>query len=257
MRILHITDIHAGWNKDEAQEQAWWDHICQAIAAEQREYPFDFIAATGDFCKMGSQWEFDRALKYLNQLKEMLGFGAERFFFCQGNHDADTQEPGSSFSYYEAFQRQFHGDVGIPCQGAEVPGGGQVFTLNTCTTTCWPYFDAASLAEEDVNQILELADTKKKAVLLMHHQPEILDDQSQVERLGASGKLKCVLGGHLHCYARRYNRKGLTVINGMPLMPHRDFIPTGFQVVEIPDDGEMKTWMCVLTGNGGYRRYSF
>lgn len=257
MRILHITDIHAGWNQDEVQEQAWWDEICKAIVAEQKEYPVDFVAATGDFCKRGSEWEFARALRYLSQLKEMMNLKASQFFFCPGNHDADTQDPGSSFSYYAAFREQFYGDAGIPCQGTEMADGGQVFTLNTCTTTCLPYFDDASLVEEDVNQILQLADTKKKAVVLMHHQPEILDDQSQLEKLGASGKIKCILGGHLHCYARRYNRKGLTVINGMPLMPHMDFIPTGFQMVEISDEGEMNTWMCLLTGDGRYRRYPF
>ena len=108
-----------------------------------------------------------------------------------------------------------------------------------------------------MNQILQLADTKKKAVLLMHHQPEILDDQSQLERLGASGKITCVLSGHLHCYARRYVRKGLTVVNGMPLMPHADFIPIGFQTVELFDEGKPKTRMFVLTEDGGCRRYAF
>ncbi len=257
MRILHITDIHAGWEKDEHKEQEWWNHICQAIVTAQSETPFDFVAATGDFCKMGSRWEFARAEQYLTQLRFRMGLKAERFFFCPGNHDADTQEPGSSFVYYGEFLKKFYGEAECPAQGTEVSGGGQVFTINTCTTTCWPYFDDATLPAADVDKILELADPKKKTILLMHHQPEILDDQSLIERLGASGKIRLTLSGHLHCYARRYNRKGLNVINGMPLMPHMSFIPTGFQVIDLTDEGEMKTWMCVLDGKGGYQKQEF
>lgn len=255
MRILHLTDIHAGWNPDECQEQVWWDQICKAILAEQAEYPFDLVAVTGDFCKMGSEWEFERALRYLNQLKEQMGFRADQFFFCQGNHDADTQDVGASFSYYEAFQKQFYGAEGAPKQGTMVAGDGQIFMLNTCTTTCWPDFDDATLVDAAVDEVLELADESRKTVLLMHHQPEILDDQSQLARLGQSGRIRCILSGHLHCYARLYARKGMPVVNGLPLMPHMDFIPTGFQVVEILDEGAIHAWMCLLTGEGSYRRY--
>ena len=79
MRILHITDIHAGWSQDEAKEQAWWDRVCEAIVTELKKAPVDMVAATGDFCKMGSRWEFSRALTYLNQLKERTGLKASQF----------------------------------------------------------------------------------------------------------------------------------------------------------------------------------
>lgn len=256
-RILHITDVHAGWTADEQQEQAWWDNICKAIVSVVTEQPVDIVVATGDFCKRGSQWEFARAEMHIRQLMERLGMGMDRLFMCRGNHDTDTADACSTFTMYEDSEKRLYG-AEMPKQGTCVKcedGECQMFWLNTCSETSYVDFDDAVIIKEEIDTILDMADEDKTVVVLMHHQPEILPDQTQLERLGQCGKVACVFSGHLHCYTRRYEWKGMTVVNGMPLMPHLGFIPVGFQIMEVSKDGGVNGWKYVIGENGSYQTY--
>lgn len=293
VRILHITDLHMGWIPDTRQEDRYWDRFLGAVEAACRERPVNLVVLTGDFCKNGSADEFARAGQALTRLSRALEVRKEHFFFCRGNHDSDTIYAGSSFEHYQRFLEDFYGSGQIPDQGVVTADGVQVFSLNCCKKTSLAHFDDAWLDSEDIDRVLELAEaagddesrkegsseekssekgfseekslkeksrdsgeeTEPVRILLHHHQPEILDDQSQMIRLGASGMFDCMFSGHLHCYARKYEWHGLTVINGMAAMPHMDFLPRGFQIAEIGKPGWVTAWGYLDAGQDRFREY--
>lgn len=242
MKILHITDLHTGW-KEEAEQGTWGRLYQVAEALKEREQLPDMAAVTGDLVQHGAREEFERTKRYLHGLRDILGLDRGRVFFCCGNHDADTFETGASFKEYEAFLERFYG-------GESLWQGAAVCSVNSCKRTSAAYYNNCWLDPEDTDRILSCGENRKKAIVLMHHQPEIFDDQSQIERLG--GAVKLILGGHLHSsYARQYDWKGITVVNGVALMPHLDFIPQGFQIVDVAEEGEISTVMYVFKDGGG------
>ncbi len=294
VRVLHISDLHMGWIPDTRQEDEYWDRFLKEVETACRERPVNMAVLTGDFCKNGSADEFARAGQALTRLSHMLGVRKNHFFFCRGNHDSDTIYAGSSFDHYRRFLEDFYGPEQIPDQGVVTADGVQVFSLNCCKKTSLARFDDAWLDSEEIDRVLELAEaagddgvsrkeespkekfpeeksseekspaeksldsreeTEPVRVLLHHHQPEILDDQSQMIRLGASGLFDCMFSGHLHCYARKYQWHGLTVINGMAAMPHLDFLPRGFQIAEIEKNCPVKAWGYLDAGQDRFREY--
>ncbi len=274
MRILHLTDLHMGWIADADQEREHWDRFCRAIESACRVRPVNMAALTGDFGKTGSREEFERAGRALDQLAHILGIRRDHFFFCRGNHDSDTIYAGSSFRNYQQFLDGFYGAGQAPDQGVITSEGVQVFSLNCCKKTSLARFDDAWLDKADIDEVLELAEAaggsgvfRKSGssdgeegpepirILLHHHQPEILADQSQMKRLGDSGLFACMLSGHLHCYARKYEWQGLTVINGMAVTPHLDFLPGGFQIIELEAPRQVRAWGYADTGKDEFLEY--
>ncbi len=246
MKILHITDIHVGWEPDREKEKRAWERLYRETSsvAENGGKP-DIMAVTGDLVMHGEEEEYRRTEEYIHGLRKLLGLEKEKVFFCCGNHDSDTPDPGSTFHEYEAFAERFYGGE-IPGFWREVP----VFTVNSCKKTSLKDFNDCWLDPKDVDEILAKAVPGKKGILLMHHQPEIFDDQSQIVRLKEAVAL--ILGGHLHSgYARQIAWKGMTAVNGMAITPHFQFIPKGFQVVDMAEDGKVETVMYVYKDGGG------
>ena len=246
MKILHITDLHIGWKTDLKNEKADWERLyreTRAAAADGQKA--HIIAVTGDLVMHGTEEEYRRVEEYLHGLRKVLGLGRDKVFFCCGNHDSDTPEAGSTFLEYEAFLKRFYDGETPSCK---IP----VFSINCCKKTSLAHFNDCWLDPEDVDQILKNYEKNpgQKGVLLLHHQPEIFDDQSQIIRLNQAVSL--ILGGHLHSgYTRQITWKGMTVVNGMAITPHLGFIARGFQMVELSEDGTVETVMYVYRDGEG------
>lgn len=256
MRILHLTDLHIGWEAQIENERQIWNRLFQEISKETDGSIIDMIAVTGDLVMHGTEEEYRRTEQYLHHLRNLLGLDKKQVFFCCGNHDSDTPEAGSSFCSYENFLKRFYGDSEKDINGM-IAGqykegkcsGIQVFCISSCKRTSLQNFNDCWLDPEDVDKILEEAETVGKGILLMHHQPELFDDQTQIKRLNQA--VGFILGGHLHSgYTRQYTWKGMTVINGLAVSPHLDFLPRGFQIIEIGDNNQAETWMYVDKGDG-------
>lgn len=245
MKILHVTDLHTGWMEEGQKEQAAWERLYrEAGAVIQKTQAPDILAVTGDLVMHGTKEEFQRTEGYLNRLRKILGLGKERVFFCCGNHDSDTPQAGSAFNEYEAFVRRFY-------DGSKPWGQGLVYSVSSCKKTSLARFNDCWLDPKDVDRILEQGrGQERKGVLLMHHQPEMFDSQTEIERLGAA--VNVILGGHLHTgYTRQYEWKGMTVVNGIAVTPHLDFLPRGFQMVETDGLGGVETVMYVFRDGKG------
>lgn len=244
MKILHITDLHAGGKQGLEKEKAAWERLYREVAAvTEGRQKMDMIAVTGDLVTNGTEGEYRRVEEYIHGLMKVVGLEKKQVFFCCGNHDADTSEAGSTFHGYEGFIERFY-DGEAPV--SQIP----VYSVNSCKKTSWERFNDCWLDPADVDEILKKAEPGKKGILLLHHQPEIFEDQTQIERLNKA--ISLILGGHLHTgYTRQITWKGMTVVNGMAITPHLDFIPVGFQVVELKDDGTVETVMYVYKEGGG------
>lgn len=244
MKILHITDLHVGWETDQEKEKRTWERLYrETAAAAAGGQKADIIAVTGDMVMHGTEEEYRRVEEYLHGLRAVLGLGRKKVFFCCGNHDSDTPDAGSTFLEYEAFLKRFYDGQTPSCK---VP----VFSINCCKKTSIARFNDCWLDPEDVDGIIGRVDTGQKGILLMHHQPEIFDDQSQIVRLSQAVSL--ILGGHLHSgYTRQITWKGMTAVNGMAVTPHLSFIARGFQMVELSEDGTVKTVMYVFRDGDG------
>ncbi len=244
MRILHITDLHAGGKQGLEREKEVWERLYREVAAvTEGRQKIDIIAVTGDLVTKGAEEEYRRVENYLQKLMEAVGLEKSQVFFCCGNHDADTPDAESTFKGYEEFIERFYGGAVPQCP---IP----VYSINSCKRTSWKRFNDCWLDPDDVDEILKKAEPGKKGILLLHHQPEIFDDQTQMERLNKAVGL--ILGGHLHTgYTRQITWKGMTVVNGMAVTPHLDFIPAGFQIVEWKEDKSVETVMYVFKENEG------
>ena len=245
MKILHITDVHVGWEADLGREKQAWERLYRETAAVAAgSGKADILAVTGDLVTNGTEEEYRRAENYFQGLGEFLGINKEQMFFCCGNHDSDTPETGSTFHEYEAFVERFYSGRTPSCQILPV------FSINSCKKTSLKDFNDCWLDPRDVDDIIQRSAPDHKGILLMHHQPEIFDDQTQIIRLNKA--IGLILGGHLHSgYARQIRWKGMTVVNGMAITPHFPFLPKGFQVVDLREDGTVETVMYVYKEKQG------
>ena len=255
MKILHITDLHIGWEERIENEKQIWDRLFREISETVNENKIDMLAVTGDLVMHGTKEEYQRVEMYLHHLRKILALNKNQVFFCCGNHDYDTPNAGSSFSEYEAFLKRFYENKEMEKQSFNWQKTGRlccdipVFSISSCKKTSLKYFNDCWLDSEDVDEILKEAEPGKKGILLMHHQPELFDEQTEIKRLNQA--VKVILGGHLHSgYTRQYTWKGMTVINGLAVSPHFHFLPRGFQIVEIGDNNQIETWMYVDKGDG-------
>ncbi len=245
MNILHITDLHFSVETPEREQREKWRHILKTLEKQIQGRKVDAVAVTGDITCHGDPAEFMQADKYLAGIAEMLSLKRKRFFFCPGNHDADTEESGSSFSRYRDFVNAFYKQTESGCQikrKEKKTGKEQQFqfiSVNTCSETSLRFYDDAVIPE---NFLPELRKCRKDSygILLLHHQPEVIKNQEILMELVDSGKIRLMLCGHLHPFAlRSYRIKDVSVINGMAVTPHLDWIPAGMQLIHIKREGHL------------------
>jgi predicted phosphodiesterase len=92
LRILHVSDLHArgdarpateAWRWDDVLGAAWRDNLARIRAAGG----VDLVCFTGDVAFSGQEHEYVEATRFVRELLDALGLGADRLFVVPGNHD--------------------------------------------------------------------------------------------------------------------------------------------------------------------------
>lgn len=246
MNILHMTDLHFSRDTEENEIREKWNHIKIKLKEELGDKKVDAMAVTGDITCHGDLCEFRQAKSYLLELAGLLSVKREKIFFCPGNHDADTEGKGASFYHYQSFLNEFYGksDYDYPVKKKDKKTGEKrkfrFVSINTCTETSLQFFDEAFIPDDAFLQLDDFSDNSY-VILLMHHQPEVIKNQECFMRIVNSGVVKLILSGHLHTTQTRMYRAGeTTIVNGMAVTPHLQWIPAGFQLIHIKRNDKIK-----------------
>ncbi len=241
MKILHLTDLHFTYALSEVDSNVKWKKILGFILKACKRQQIDMVAVTGDFCCHGAEVEFRRAETFLNELLENLNLSKENLVMCQGNHDTDGDEEGASFEHYQEFCSRF-------TESAVCKNDHYVFiSMNTCSKTSLLLYENAVLVPEEVN-LLNKVDCDEFGIVLMHHPPETINNQEIFEKIVESGKVKLILSGHQHMSLPRiYQAGNVVVVGGMAVSPHRQWMASGGQIVEIDEKGNVKAEAIKLT----------
>ena len=89
--ILHITDIHFGWQEDNASQKAERTVCLEAFLVElsKLEAPWKptIVCLTGDVAWRGAPSDYNEAQKWLDLVMECCGLDYQRLIACPGNHD--------------------------------------------------------------------------------------------------------------------------------------------------------------------------
>lgn len=126
IRILHISDIHAGLNdfsfgylfdkrifgrctQKFLRSHAIARDSVDALAAQLPDLRPDYVFCTGDLTSIGSPAEFRNALEWLKPFVEFVG--KDRFFYSPGNHDAYVPLSEYGQALKETFELLNHGAV--------------------------------------------------------------------------------------------------------------------------------------------------
>lgn len=241
MNILHLTDLHFSEKLSETQSRDKWDKIACDIVKGCKKKGIECIVVTGDLTCHGAMVEFRRAEEFLKKILTELGLGKKQIFFCQGNHDADTDEEKSSFEHYEAFLKSFtneNTDVSLIKKGKNKRFA--FLSMNTCRETSQKLYEYATLYEEDYNKLQSLTEDDL-GILLLHHQPEAIINQDLFWKIVTSGKINLILSGHQHMQEPRVYRAGnVIIVGGMAVTPHLAWMEAGCQIVKIKSDGTVK-----------------
>lgn len=101
LQWLHISDLH--FREDGAEGDQFSQHVAfQAILrhlkeeANTRPKP-NFVLITGDIAYSGKAQQYEVALKFFDELSQVLLIPPENFFFVPGNHDVDRSINGLAF----------------------------------------------------------------------------------------------------------------------------------------------------------------
>jgi predicted MPP superfamily phosphohydrolase len=97
--VLHLTDLHFGWEGSDAQSKQAARTNClnsltkqlkQIVNADAAWKP-TIVAITGDIGWGGNASDYEAAKKWLDDLMKVLGFGYDRVVVCPGNHDINRE----------------------------------------------------------------------------------------------------------------------------------------------------------------------
>lgn len=240
MRILFLSDLHFSNQDVEEVVADKWNEIEKAVIRETEKAAIEKVVVTGDICSHGKTKEFEAAEYYLSRLLKKMKLKEKDIFFCRGNHDADKEYAGSTFFKYTYFLHNMyqHTKRDFKETAQRTKSGLLLMSINTCARTSLEEFDHAVLEEDEVTMAV---DTPKETcnILLMHHQPGVIENQTELRRLVQPYDL--ILSGHLHGMDVSIEQiYGTTSINGLAVTPHLQEIPSGFQILEILPGGEIQ-----------------
>lgn len=89
--ILHLTDIHFGWEGDGSSGEADRKVCLNGMLAELKNleaaWKPTIICLTGDIAWRGSKSDYQAAKKWLNELLKVCGLTYCQLVVCPGNHD--------------------------------------------------------------------------------------------------------------------------------------------------------------------------
>ena len=94
--LLHLTDLHFGWNAKSIAENDNRQLSQQTLLATLRELPFEWkptiICLSGDIGYFGSKEDYALAKAWLDELLAVCGLGYDRVVVAAGNHDVVRDE---------------------------------------------------------------------------------------------------------------------------------------------------------------------
>lgn len=94
--ILHICDVHFGWEggnpSEKAEREVCLEGLLREVSKLDREWKPSIICLTGDVGWRGSATDYEQATQWLDQLMRCCDLGYDRLIVCPGNHDVDRSE---------------------------------------------------------------------------------------------------------------------------------------------------------------------
>jgi hypothetical protein len=92
LTILHITDLHFGWDVDDANKRAERSVCLEGLLATidelDQSWKPSVICLSGDIGWRGAASDYADGKKWLDRLLTKCGIGYDRLLVCAGNHDA-------------------------------------------------------------------------------------------------------------------------------------------------------------------------
>ena len=92
MRILHLSDLHFGFEKDKTEEELranYSDALCKEVLKASKENSIDYVFITGDIAWKAKAPDYDSASLFINKIIENAKVPPKNIFLCPGNHDVD------------------------------------------------------------------------------------------------------------------------------------------------------------------------
>lgn len=135
--ILHLSDLHFGWDKTESQETdrtLALNGLLQCLRGLELEWRPNTLLVTGDIGWKGKQSDYLEFKSWFLQLLEATKLSSEAVFLCPGNHDLkrsiakmnprpstpkEADEVLSSKNVPEHFQKPFENYISF-CQEMEL-----------------------------------------------------------------------------------------------------------------------------------------
>lgn len=88
--ILHLSDLHFGYDKDKDGEVAQEKNLrklIDVVAALDTGWKPSIVCVTGDIGWRGIESDYDKAKEWFDLLLEKIGIGYDQVVMCPGNHD--------------------------------------------------------------------------------------------------------------------------------------------------------------------------
>jgi predicted MPP superfamily phosphohydrolase len=92
LTLLHLTDLHFGWDRDpatKAERQIVLDGLIEHLAKLPKEWRPQVVCISGDIGWKGKSDDYALAKAWLTNLLDRLGLGFGDVVVCAGNHDVD------------------------------------------------------------------------------------------------------------------------------------------------------------------------
>jgi 3',5'-cyclic AMP phosphodiesterase CpdA len=231
--------------------------VLAKIMADLHAQAPDHIAVTGDIANIALKEEFERGLKWLQELGSLHDVS-----FVPGNHDAYVPKAARYAPLWAPYMNGDDGAVGFPY----VRRRGPLALIGLSTAVATPLFMAtgrlgpAQLARLD-KTLAELAGEKVFRVVLIHHPPvseakrhKLLTESPEFLRVIAAQGAELVLHGHDH----RHMLNWLAGPNGARVpavgVPSASAAPgmakdsAAYNLYAI--DGAPGAWRCEMTSRG-------
>lgn len=87
--ILHLSDLHFGYDKDEAKAERSnaLNHLASVIGEQESDWNPTVICITGDIAMRASSQDYSEAKAWLSDLLSKLNLTPKSLVICPGNHD--------------------------------------------------------------------------------------------------------------------------------------------------------------------------
>jgi len=92
MRILHLSDLHFGCDKDNTDLEKrinCFQKLIPLIEQIAQEKSINYLVITGDVAWRASETDYELASKYIKEICEKINLKIDNLIICAGNHDID------------------------------------------------------------------------------------------------------------------------------------------------------------------------